>query len=65
MLDQTRSRLSVELACSVPLCGMPSGKSSVIGISRAIEKTLKPVKTSSPGVPARAGDAAEVARGSG
>ena len=49
MLDHTRSRLSVELALSVPLCGMPFGKTSLIGTSRAIEKMLKPVKTSLPG----------------
>ena len=49
MLDQMRSRLSVELALSLPLWGMPSGKMSLIGISSAIEKMLKPVKTSFPG----------------
>ena len=50
MRDQTRSRLSVESALSVPLCGMPFGKMSDIGTSSAIEKTLKPVNTSSIGV---------------
>src|SRR6266571_3980526 len=33
----------------MPLCGMPFGKTSAIGISRAIEKMLKPVNTSLPG----------------
>ena len=33
-----------------PLCGMPLGKSSAVGTSRAIDETLKPVKTSSIGV---------------
>ena len=47
-------------AFSAPLCGMPFGKMSVIGTSRAIEKTLKPVKTSLTGGAARAGDAAEI-----
>ena len=65
MLAQTRSRLSVELALSTPLCGMPFGKMSLIGTSRAIEKMLKPVNTSLPGGAARAGDAAEIVACSG
>ena len=49
ILERTRSRLSVDFGLSTPLCGMPFGKMSVIGTSRAIEKRLKPVNTSFPG----------------
>ena len=35
---------------SAPLCGMPVGNRSLIGTSSAIEKMLKPVKTSFAGV---------------
>ena len=64
MLDHTRSRLSVEFGLSIAVVrDAVAGRCRSIGTSRAIEKTLKPVNTSSAGGAARAGDAAEIARG--
>ena len=62
MLAQTRSRLSVELASSAPLCGMPFGKMSV---DRNLERDREDVEAGEDVFgrrAARARNAAEIVR---
>ena len=65
MLAHTRSRLSVELALSTPLCGMPFGKMSV---DRDFERDREDVEAGEDVLrrrAARARDAAEIVACSG